>query len=176
MTETLRLFLAYWPEPPIRRLMAHAAHEAAQNDGRPVQAHNLHMTLLFFGSVEEEKLDQLVDAIERLEPEPVHLLLDRLSWQRRAQMIWLGSSKPSPQLNDMVEQQRAVARAFGIEVDTRPYSPHVTLARKVRRSPSLPLIKPIDWHVCDWTLVRSETRNEGAIYTPIWDTKGGYIA
>lgn len=57
---TRRLFFALWPDETLRATFAHATHKAVRaSGGRLVPARNLHVTLLFLGSVAERCIPEL---------------------------------------------------------------------------------------------------------------------
>jgi 2'-5' RNA ligase len=63
----LRLFVALWPDESLQRqLLAQSAPLAEL--GRRIPARNLHVTLAFLGSVEERKVDAVIDAMREARP------------------------------------------------------------------------------------------------------------
>lgn len=99
----------------------------------------LHLTVHFFGQVEDERVAVAVDVVTPLaiRASPFDVVLDRLgSFPPRGtpRVLWLGPSRDVAPLTALALECRAVLSAAGFEVDQRPYNPHCTLGR-----PRLPL-------------------------------------
>ncbi len=168
-----RMFLAYWPNQPVRERITQLIDHRLARVGRPVAPDNLHLTLVFLGQVNAIQLQQLLPVIDGLESEPIELVFDRLGWWPDSRVLWLAPNSIPEQLEDLVSELRTSVNECGIEVDKRPYRAHMTLVRKVRQLPSLPEITPVTWRVHKWVLVRSDTRPEGVRYTPVWTQGDG---
>lgn len=163
-----RLFFALWPDDAARGVLGDAFGAAvAAAGGRAVPAANLHLTLEFLGLVEEEALPVLAafGADVRLPDEPV--VLDRLDWWRRAAMLVAAPSAPAAGLLAAQAQLRLALKDGGFRVDSRPFRPHVTLARKVAAPPPPPPSAAVAWRFPELALVESVATPEGSRYTPI---------
>ncbi|CAB4244583.1 putative RNA 2',3'-cyclic phosphodiesterase [Methylacidimicrobium sp. AP8] len=175
----MRLFFALWPSPREQVRF----REAAQGFERTVSCRwtaqeNLHLTLLFLPSVDEERIDSLISLVTPCALPRICLHLDRLLLQPagREGLLWLAPSERSAALEHLVESLRKGLPAAGVpRREGPPFFPHITLARRVilptsRRSggrqPVLlhRLACPIDWSVREMALVRSETLPEGSRY------------
>lgn len=155
-----RLFFALWPDQAVRRQLAAHRPEA----GQPVAAENLHLTLVFLGSVDGEQQLLLTEAAATVVAPPLQLQLVRLEHWRRPQITWLGLATEPPGLLSLHQQLKAAAQSVGLEIEERRYSPHVTLARKAPAVMAAP-IAPIEWLVTDFCLVESVTQADGPRYT-----------
>ena len=138
--------------------------------GRFVAHRNLHITLVFLGSVTKEQEQCILSGTRHMDVPPVTLTLDILGWWQKPQVIWLAPQKVPDALVVLADKLKAVAGQCGIKTDERPFSPHATLARKVKKRVVLPEIAPVNWQVRDFYLVRSDTRAEGASYQVIWSS------
>ncbi len=140
---------------------------------------NLHLTVRFLGEVDERRLGEL-EALARevaREFSPFTLELDMLSAfpsPRRARVLWVG---PRGDAGEFVALMRAVedrVRSLGFRPEIKEPKAHVTLARfKVPRDLSeiigkADLKRPLRVDVRTLTLMRSELRPEGPIYTPVF--------
>ncbi|HEY5702588.1 MAG TPA: RNA 2',3'-cyclic phosphodiesterase [Gammaproteobacteria bacterium] len=172
---TGRLFLAYWPDPACRKSFSKLAKQLSLRNARLIKPENIHLTLVFLGHVDEKTLPQLTRSLETIATEPIELVFDQLGWWQRSQVIWVAPASVPDNLLILVDNLNSTAHGCGFKVDERPYSPHITLARKVRQPPVRPEFKPVTWLLRDWVLVRSETLPEGARYTPIWSREQGFI-
>lgn len=162
--KTHRLFFALWPTPVLQRQMALLANEVRRAGGRPVREENLHITLAFLGSVTEEQLACLRREVSGVQGRAFTLTLDRIGGFRRSGITWLGSTEVPEALAGLVARLGQVMEACGLEPDTRPYQPHVTLRRRSRRSPGLPPFTPLRWPVAEFVLVESHISGDGARY------------
>jgi 2'-5' RNA ligase len=161
-----RLFFALWPEDEVRRQIYRTAQRVTpQGRGQPVANDNLHLTLAFLGAVDAAQQDCLKAAAVGIAAAPFSLQLDRLGHWRRSEILWLACRKPPAPLLQLAEALRAAAQACGIDVDSRPYMPHVSLVRRLRKVTILPEIGPINWPAGDFALVKSDTLPTGVHYT-----------
>lgn len=105
-----------------------------------VRPASMHLTLRFLGDMPDESIEPLHVAIEQavLVHQPIHLTLERLGTFPRPQqprVLWAGPSESWEQGPD-AQRLRALHRtiedccqAADFAPDSRPFSPHLTLAR-----------------------------------------------
>jgi len=160
-----RLFFAFWPDDATREALVHACRKAVRGSGgRPVAPANLHVTLAFLGSVAEPLLPALREAAATLPGEPVELTFDRIAFWPRPQVLVAACAAPPPATAELVARLWSRLAPLGIEPDPRPYAPHITLARKVRKPHPDLSMKLVRWPVDDLALVESVTDPAGARY------------
>ena len=96
-----------------------------------VSQENLHITLAFLGSIEEEVLRSIENELERLDFDRFEFLLDDVKYvpsRERAKMIW--STGYSKQLNNLgKEVNNILTEITGLGFDPDELTPHVTLGR-----------------------------------------------
>ena len=152
-----RLFFALWPDAPAVESLAGLALELATlSGGKPVPAAKIHLTLAFLGDVEEARVADAMVAPEGASWRGFAMSLDSVGSFRGARVAWAGCRKTPAALADL---QSGLARALagmGFALDERPYTPHVTLARKITRPISPGAIEAIGWRATELALVRSE--------------------
>jgi 2'-5' RNA ligase len=153
MAETVsRLLVALWPEAAVRDALA-----ARQRQWRwtpratVVPADKLHVTLHFLGNVASARVPALKPAL-RVAFEPFDLSLASAS-------VWPGGiavfeTDVPPALQALHARLAQALQGFGLGVESRPYRPHVTLARKAQGSEPSPLV-PLQWAVQGYALVLS---------------------
>ena len=167
MSRGRRLFFALWPDPVEREaLRAAFAASVRSAGGRAVPAEHLHVTLEFLGGVEDRLLVELttLGAALALVEEP--LLFDRIDWWRRSRALVAAPSVAPPALGALQSQLRRALSGGGFRVDSRPFRPHVTLAREVTAAPAASAAS-VAWRTRVFALVESEPTPHGSRYTPI---------
>ncbi len=173
---TARVFFALWPSPALASALADVAIAAAQRyGGRSSRPDTIHLTLAFLGEVPEAALPRLCALAAELEAPPFELVIDRLGFWPHNHLLWAGCSTTPAPLEDMVLalQKNLIAAGFTPDRADRPFTPHLTLLRKVPlisqpgSAEPLPEISPLSWHCSRWVLVRSYSNAEGASYQAI---------
>jgi len=102
-----------------------------------VAAENLHITLKFLGNLEEYQIAEVGEAIAQavVGAGPFSLTLAGLRAvpnARRCGMVWARFTGDEPACRDLAARIDAAAIACGIEPESRPFKPHVTLVRARR--------------------------------------------
>jgi 2'-5' RNA ligase len=160
-----RLFFALWPDEQLRTALSHATQEAIHaSGGRPVPVSNWHSTLVFVGSVGEERMSSIVGAAASLRFEPFQLVFNRIEHWAKPAVLCAVATDPPEAAQSLVSQLRSALVEQGFTLDPQPWRPHVTIARKVAHAHPESAIQPIQWKVQGLALVESETRPEGALY------------
>ena len=172
---TRRLFFALWPDENCQAALEHASRKAARaSGGRPMAVSNLHSTLAFLGAVRESQIAAVAEVGAQVRHAPFRLVLDRLEHWPKQGVLCLTSTAPSPIAADLALKLWKLLVPQGFVPDSRPYRPHVTVARKVMKPHALGPIHPVEWRIEDFALVESVTAPEGAQYTPLqhWLLRG----
>jgi len=167
----LRAFFALWPDDDVRRQLAErAAIAARQCGGRAPKPETLHLTLVFLGSTPMERVAALTAAMDRVDVPSFPLTFDRSGWFRQSGVAWLGVGRiPEP----LVELQSSLARSagrMGFSLDVRPYVPHLTLARDIRKPLPDRVFAPVEWRVSSFALMASELLPDGPRYRIVHET------
>ena len=161
-----RLFFALWPDDPTRLRLAVAVESLPKLPGRPVPVRNMHITLVFLGEVTEEQQQVLRAAAGTIHAPSFALTISQLGCWPRATVAWLAPESVPQPLTDLVAQLQSVCRGAGLEPDARPYHPHLTIARKIRRVAPAELA-PIHWQISRFSLVESVPERAGSEYRPL---------
>lgn len=159
-----RLFYALWPDDVTRMALAEAATHIDIRDARAVRAENLHMTLHFLGEVDGDASSELAAATIAFEIAPFVLEIGTSGWWRGARVAWLAPYETPPELGQLCMELQAHLNSRGVAPDERPFRPHITMARKVRRAPRVSGSIAVHWPVNDFALVASQTDPAGACY------------
>lgn len=133
---TLRLFFALWPGERMRAALASAAGAAVgQAVGQPVPPGNLHVTLAFLGAVPGPSLVPLFEVGGQGPWPAVDLRFERIEyWAKPKVLVAMTTEVPAAGLA-IVERLWAGLEPLGYAREARPWRPHLTLARRIRRPP-----------------------------------------
>ncbi|MDX9844226.1 MAG: RNA 2',3'-cyclic phosphodiesterase [Aquabacterium sp.] len=151
---TLRLFLALWPDDDTRAVLL--AWQQAQSwpaGARLTRANDLHLTLHFLGQVPKALLPALKQALPAA-GSPVILTLDHLDVWPNGVAVLRPEATP-PTLLDLHAHLGDALKQLGLPLESRPYQPHITLARRARGLvPKAAL--PLRWTAQRYALVLSD--------------------
>ncbi len=155
----LRLFLALWPDDDVRgQLMAHASQWRWPAGFVPYQPEDWHATLHFIGPVAAGQVAHIA-AWARVPLRSFELVLDEPMLWPHGLAVLLASDVPLP-LQTLHERLADRLRRLDLPVETRPYRPHVTLARHADGA-IVPLAAvPVVWRVRRFALVVSTGLHE----------------
>ena len=158
----------------VRERVDRAAPHAAI---RWVDPANLHITLWFLGEVDDTRTHRLTSVLtEPVRTKPFTVQLDRFGVFPNAgkpRVCWIGLGSGIQELISLhAEVQERVVR-LGFDADSRPYSPHLTVAR-VRdiRQAQVPALRELlgsatlaaEFSVMSLTLFRSRPSAKGSRY------------
>jgi 2'-5' RNA ligase len=171
---TLRVFFALWPSAAERKALAAAtAHAIGQIEGQPVFAANLHVTLAFLGSVPGRGIADLIGIGGQGGYPRVGLEFSCLEyWAKSKVLVAMPADSPAEGL-EIVDRLWTRLETLGFTRESRPWHPHMTLVRKVRRPPPENLLISPRTATSDesapWglALVESTTHPSGARYKPL---------
>ena len=173
---TLRLFFAVWPGAGTRAALAdlvRSLHE--QGGGRPVPEDKLHLTLMFHGQVRPQLVADLRDMASRISVPPDTLILDRIDYWRRNQLVCLGATRCPPVLSVLVDRLAQGSRSLSLRTEERPYVPHITLLRRASRRVEMRDFEPFVWPIAEFVLVQSMPGRDAAGYDVLgrWQMEKG---
>jgi RNA 2',3'-cyclic 3'-phosphodiesterase len=164
MTATRRLFFALWPTDAQRRAIERATADVAERaGGRKIPAENFHITLIFLGSVPQDRFDDVVSAATEVVARPFEVILDRLESWRRSGVLCLIAQAPA-ELEALRSRLVASLSARQFTLEEGPFQPHVTLVRRLPRSAPGEAFGPIRWQVDEFVLVESTAGPQGSHY------------
>ena len=149
-----------------------------------VDPYSIHLTLKFLGSIAVDRISEITRAMEEAIQgiSPFHLEVKDLGVfpsLRRVQVAWVGISGEVDKLSQLQQHLESNLARLGFAPETRPFTPHLTLAR-LRNRASLDerqsfgqLIATTRFEatytikVDAISLMRSQLTREGAIYSRI---------
>ena len=163
-----RLFFAYWPDAKTRQSLIEATRAAvASIDGQAVTASNLHVTLAFLGRVSGSRIPEIVRIDGRGDYKRAKLSFDRLEYWPRPKVVAALTDAVPEAGQKLVNTLWERLQPLGLDREERPWRPHFTLVRRVRRPPTKITIPAIPWACDRLALVESVSGPDGLHYTPL---------
>jgi 2'-5' RNA ligase len=161
-----RLFVALWPTDQLRHDIEHETRFAAHHSGgRVTPARNFHITLAFLGSVPEPRVVDAMTCVTTIVIAPFELTLGSLNWWERQELLCLEPHAGVGALVELVTRLQRELRGKGFALEHRPFHPHLTLARDVRREHAFKPIRELRWQVHRMELVASQNVATASVYT-----------
>ncbi len=190
-TGIIRAFIAVDISPQLQQALADLIRDLQQRMGnfplKWVPPENIHLTLKFLGDISVRNLRLIQEMLAReaaLYP-PFEFSAGTLGAfpnTRHPRVIWVGVQAPQVLYNLQESIERVMAR-LGYPPDTRPFHPHLTLARMSRtaraediRALGLMLRKEQvgylgSTRVNEVHLYQSDLRPTGAVYTRLFSAR-----
>lgn len=185
----IRCFVALDPSPQVLAEMAAVARDLAEcgADVRWSREQALHCTLKFLGSVEEERIAAIGDALTAaLSGAPAFAAAARglgvfPSW-RDAHVVWVGLEDADDRcgsdagLAALARRVDAALAPLGFPAETRPFRAHLTLGRVrsrrgwARLAERMRRLEGVDcgtFRVARVVFYRSQPGSGGSVYTPL---------
>ncbi len=149
-----------------------------------VDPYSMHLTLKFLGNIGVDRTGEITRAIEAAAQgvSPFSLKVKDLGVfpnLRRVQVVWVGVSGDVDKLSQLQRQIESNLARLGFAPESRPFTPHLTLARlRERASPnerqrfgqliaSTKFEATYTFEVDAISLMRSQLTREGPIYSQI---------
>ena len=177
----MRLFVALPISADVRESFASFLNELRRADSKPrwVTPENLHVTLKFIGHIADERLPNIAAALQEVAvPSQIALEFRGIGFfpnDRRPAVVWAGI-QAAPELAALAKGVEQALAPCGISRETRPFAPHLTLARLQEPRLSEPvrtLIADSKDRVfgkeiaAEFHLIESKTKSTGAEYTTL---------
>jgi 2'-5' RNA ligase len=156
-------------------------------DVRWVSPEKIHLTLKFFGNIEESRIDSIFESIEK----PIRNTLPfslkvrgigAFPQMKNPRVIWIGLVEEREVLATLQKQIETQLEKIGFQPEDRSFHPHLTLGRMKSSRSKGDLVGMIekykeeefgDLQVERVVLFKSDLRPSGPIYTPLGDIKLG---
>ena len=179
----MRLFIAIPLSDPFRNHLARvqqALRPAVGTHGTNwTKPSNLHLTLKFLGEVPDERVTEVCDALGAIRSSgPVELLAENLlCFPPNGPIRIVGAGlRPTPPLQQLVEQIELACEPLGFPLEGRAFRPHITLARARKPLPGRLRRDLADAAIDLWpgpampadrfVLMESQLSSSGPAYTP----------
>jgi 2'-5' RNA ligase len=154
---------------------------------RWVKKENLHLTLLFIGSVREEEIPKICQIVKSAaqSQDPFSLRIEKVSYgppkKIPPRLIWVEVER-KPELLALAEKLKKAMAESGIlrKIEQREFSPHITLARiktfqwrrmEPEEKPEIEKEISLDFEVNSIEVMESKLKPSGAEYTILESAK-----
>lgn len=143
--------------------------------GRFAKPEHMHLTLNFLGEIEDEKLRDVIEAMDRVYFSGFDIHMSGLGWfhKRSGKIYWVGLER-SEELFGLQEDLHKALLDRGFNLEKRGYTPHITLGRAVRvvegfdPSRYTELVQGTQIIVDKIVLKKSENTGSGVIHTILY--------
>jgi len=187
----VRSFLAIeLPKPILRKIEeVQGDLKSTHADVRWVNPEKIHLTLKFFGSIEESRIDPIFKSIGEpiRDTSPFSLKVRGVGafpHLKNPRVIWMGLVDGREVLTSFQKQIETQLGKIGFQPEDRPFHPHLTLGRMRSSRGKEELVGRMekykeeefgDFQVERVVLFKSDLRPTGPIYTPLKDLKLGGV-
>jgi RNA 2',3'-cyclic 3'-phosphodiesterase len=168
----IRAFFALSPDAEVRETLAALGRDVARRcRGRAVPPDNAHLTLAFIGDIAKEALPTLERVGDSVPRTGFVVSFDSLGAWRASGVAWIAPSMLPPPLLKLHSTLADQLGKAGFDLETRPFRPHVTLARRCLQPLARAHCPPILWRADKLYLIGSELRADGPVYRNLasWD-------
>ena len=185
-----RLFVALLLPNPVRDVVQQVQtrlRDVMGDEGiRWTRPEQFHFTLKFLGDVEDSELPSVVEGVEAAAARSASWNLSVANIgvfprQRSPQVLWVGAKVGVPVLQTTAQYLNEELAKRNFPAETKPYIPHITLARMKTRDGEESVAKNLPLAQADpgfqtelgvfaareCTLMQSDLQREGAVYTVV---------
>ncbi|NIQ13370.1 MAG: RNA 2',3'-cyclic phosphodiesterase [Candidatus Dadabacteria bacterium] len=159
-----RLFFALWPDDVTRSKLNEVSEQFINEGFRFVKKANLHMTLEFLGEVDSHNQKELILKAGKIRCKTFDMEFTHIDWWRKPQILWIGTSNIPNSLIHLVKSVKKCVKQQGLKTDDKPYKPHITIARKVKKVVIPKETIYVPWAVNSFALVVSRSVASGVEY------------
>jgi len=153
----VRLFFALWPDDEVRAQIASIPNQINldRDQCRLVKNSNLHLTLHFVGNTSFAEMKCLDLHARGFDAEAFEFTLDCSGYFKKPKVYWVGCQAVPQALFDLHRNLAEQISQCAYKPETRPFSPHITVARKITGAPGSTPFVPVLWQVGRFVLVES---------------------
>jgi len=185
----IRSFLAIeLPKPILKKIEeVEADLKSVHADVRWVSPERIHLTLKFFGNIEESRIDSILKSIEEpVRNKPAFSVEVRgvgaFPSMKNPRVIWMGLVNGSQILTSLQKEIETELEKIGFQAEDRPFRPHLTVGRVKSSRGKDDLVGRMEKHkegefgdfqVDRLILFKSDLKPSGPIYTALGDVKLG---
>ncbi len=171
----MRLFIAITLSNKLKARIGEAQQRILSqvSGGRFTDRDNLHLTLHFLGQIDENRVHSLQTAMDQIamHSSPFYLNVDDIGHftKKNKKILFFGVKGATDELQSLHQSMAHALTGLGFEVEQRPYTPHITLARQVRADKPIHIESLDDRFVVSGITLMHSTRVDGRLtYVPIY--------
>lgn len=131
--DTLRLFIAVnIDSPELLASITNFQKGLSVKGVRLVDPQLFHFSLHFLGDTASDLIPSLQQALDTVEQAPFSVTMDHagvFSSLRDIRVIWVGVAQGAKELSSLQKQLIQPLQELGFKIDTRAYTPHLTVGR-----------------------------------------------
>jgi 2'-5' RNA ligase len=156
-------------------------------DVRWVNPEKIHLTLKFFGNIEESRIDPIFKSIEEpIRNTPPYSIevkgVGAFPQLRNPRVIWIGLVNGKEILTSFQKQIETQLEKIGFQTENRPFHPHLTLGRMKSSRGKEEMVERMEKHreeefgdfqVERVILFKSDLKPSGPVYTLLREIKLG---
>lgn len=154
----MRLFIAINLNEEMKNYLMSAIQELKKKSsvGNFTHRENLHLTLVFLGELNQDRIGEIKSAMNRIDGRPLRISLNGFGrFKRRGGDIHWAGIEENRELAAIQKQLTAELKKTGFILEDREYSPHLTLGREVRLSdPSVDIYGTLEAESREMTVSR----------------------
>lgn len=175
MADSSRMFFALWPDDATRQDLMELCQSISIKEIKWMRPQNFHVTLVFLGNIDTTAELLIKKSAAAISAESFVVTFDRLTYWSKPKVLCLTSRQQPPgELGMLVEMLGLAVESCGLQIDTKPYTPHITLARHCNAFAEQDC-EPIVWRAKSFCLVGSCCESGGVFYKVIqqWPFQAG---
>lgn len=162
-----RIFFALLPDAAARSEIMALQQQFTDPPLRIYSEKNLHQTLVFLGEFAEADLMELITACQSIHLPPISMQFEQLIFWPQPKVLCLTAQSIPDELKALMQDLNEIAELFNVNLDPRPYRPHITLARKASEAVALDFA-PIRFTADEFVLMQSQSTDNGPVYKPLY--------
>ena len=150
-----------------------AIQHAEALGGKATRPETLHLTLLFLGNFQVDRIPALIEAARTVRFSKFSLNPDCLGAWSHNRLLWAGCREVALALRALVAELQGTLIDGGLISASaiRDFVPHLTLVRKLARQPAAEELRadwpPLAWPVSEFVLLRSLRDIHGSRYATL---------
>ena len=131
----VRIFIGFFASKSIQEYVEKIREQADDFiKGKWVEPQNYHMTFHFIGEVPEEKIMDIIKAVQEVSQRHKAIKVKYRSLGvfpdlDRARVLWIGVAEGEDELRNLAKDIYHTNRKLGIKSDSKPFHSHVTICR-----------------------------------------------
>jgi len=161
----MRLFIAVQLSDEMKKSIVGSMHDLKLGGikGKYTPAQNLHLTMCFIGEIRDA--GAVMQALSAVRYRPFRLAVSDTG--NFGDTLWLGI-RGGQAVNRLAADIRSALTEAGIAFDTKKFTPHITLVRRMSGSMPKISVPKTDMMVRKVSLMKSEQKNGKTEYTEIF--------